>query len=77
MVLRKVRWEAGPHERWPKALKTELAQGGHQARVHSDKMVLMMARQEAGPRDEWWTKTLKKKLENSSRKPRDLVGKLA
>ncbi len=27
MVLRIVRWEAGLHERWPKALKAKLAQG--------------------------------------------------
>jgi hypothetical protein len=27
MVLRTVRWEAGPRERCPKALKTKLAQG--------------------------------------------------
>ncbi len=37
-------------------------------------MVLVMARQEAGPNDRW-PKTLKGKLENPSRKPRDLVGK--
>jgi hypothetical protein len=28
MVFGTVRWEAGPCERWPKALKTKLAQGG-------------------------------------------------
>ncbi len=27
--------------------------GGHQARVHSDQMVLMMAGWEAGPRERW------------------------
>ncbi len=43
MALRTVRQEAGPCERRPKALKTKLAQeGGHQARVHSDQVVLMM-----------------------------------
>jgi hypothetical protein len=35
-------------------------------------MVLVMARWEAGP-CERWPKTLKGKLENNSRKPRDLV----
>jgi hypothetical protein len=49
MVLGTIRREAGPHERRPKALKTKLAQGGHQAGVHSDQMVLIMASQEAGP----------------------------
>jgi hypothetical protein len=39
-------------------------------------MVLMMARQEAGP-PERWPKTLKGKLEKNSRKPGDLVRKLA
>jgi hypothetical protein len=34
-----------------------------------------MARQEAGPRERW-PKMLKGKLENNSRKLRDLVGKL-
>jgi hypothetical protein len=28
MGLRAVRWEAGPHERQPKALKNKLSQGG-------------------------------------------------
>jgi hypothetical protein len=49
---------------------------GHQARVHSDQRVLVMARREAGP-CERWPKTLKGKLKNNSRKPRDLVGNLA
>jgi hypothetical protein len=31
MVLGTVSREAGPCERWPKALKTKLAQGGNQA----------------------------------------------
>jgi hypothetical protein len=39
-------------------------------------MVLVIARQEARP-DEWQPKTLKGELENNSRKPRDLVGKMA
>jgi hypothetical protein len=39
-------------------------------------MVLMMARQEVKP-CERWLKTLKGQLENNSRKPRDLVGRLA
>ncbi len=34
-----------------KALRTKLSQGGHQARVHLDQLVLMMARREAGPRE--------------------------
>ncbi len=41
-----IRWEAGPHERWPKMLKIKL-KGGHQALAYSDQMVLVMARQEA------------------------------
>jgi hypothetical protein len=34
---------------------SELSQfkGGHQARVHSDQMFLMIARWEAGPRERW------------------------
>jgi hypothetical protein len=39
-------------------------------------MILLMARQEAGP-CERWSKKLMGELENNSRKPRDLVGKLA
>jgi hypothetical protein len=39
-------------------------------------MVLVMARQEAG-HQERQPKTLKGELENNSRKPWDLVGKLA
>jgi hypothetical protein len=39
-------------------------------------MVLIIARQEAGPCEKW-PKMLKGELENNSRKPRDLVGKLA
>jgi hypothetical protein len=35
-------------------------------------MVLMVARQEAGPQERW-PKTLNKELENNSRMPRDLV----
>ncbi len=46
--------------------------GGHQARVHLDQMVLMMARREAGPRDRP-PKALKGELENNSRNLRDLV----
>jgi hypothetical protein len=45
MVLGTVRREAGAHERWPKGLKTKQAGGGHRAPVHSDYMVLVMARQ--------------------------------
>jgi hypothetical protein len=76
MVLGKVRQEAGPRERWPKALKTKLAQGGNQAQVHSDQMVLMMARWEAGPHERQ-LKAHKEELENNPRKTRDLVGKQA
>ncbi len=50
MVPGTVRREAGPHERRPKAIKTKLAQGSHQGRVHSDHMVPVIARQEAGTR---------------------------
>jgi hypothetical protein len=39
-------------------------------------MVLVMARWKVGHR-EGWPKTFKRELENNSRKPRDLVGKLA
>jgi hypothetical protein len=39
-------------------------------------MVLVMARQEAGLRERW-PKTLKRELENNTRKLRDLVEKLA
>jgi hypothetical protein len=39
-------------------------------------MVLMMARWELGP-CEGWPKMLKGELKNNSRKPRDLVRKLA
>jgi hypothetical protein len=35
-------------------------------------MVFVMARQEAGPHERW-PKTLKGKLENNSRKPRELT----
>jgi hypothetical protein len=61
MVLGIVRGEAGPHKRQPKALNTKIAQGGHQARAHSDQMFLMMARREARPRERW-PKTLKGEL---------------
>ncbi len=44
MVLRTVRWEAEPQERQPKVLKSKLTQGGPSTQVHSDQMVLMMAR---------------------------------
>jgi hypothetical protein len=39
-------------------------------------MVLLMARREAGPHERW-PKALKGELENNSRKPRDLIGKMA
>jgi hypothetical protein len=44
--------------------------------VHSDQIVLVMVRQEAGPHEKQ-PKTLKRELENNSRKLRDLVRKLA
>ncbi len=52
------------------ALKTKLTQGGPSVRVHSDQMVLVMARQEAEP-CERWPKTLKVELENKTRKPKE------
>jgi hypothetical protein len=39
-------------------------------------MVLMMARREAGP-PERWARMLMGELENNTRKPRDLVKKMA
>ncbi len=57
-------------------LRSGSEQQGHQAPVHSDQMVLVMARQEAVP-CERWPKMLKGELENNSREPNDLVGKLA
>jgi hypothetical protein len=57
------------------ALKTKLAQGGPSALVDSDQMVLVMARQEAGP-FERWPKTLKVELENKSRKPKEPICKI-
>jgi hypothetical protein len=42
--------------------------------VHFDQMVLLMARQEAGPRMRW-LKILKGELENNSRKLWNLVRK--
>ncbi len=50
-----------------------MLKGGCQAQVHSDQMVLVMIRWEAGPHERW-SKMLKGELENNSRKPRDLVG---
>jgi hypothetical protein len=51
---------AGPHEKRPKALKTELAQGGGESDSSPLKfMVLVMARPEARP-CERWPKTLRK-----------------
>ncbi len=43
MVLMLVGGEARPHEWWPK-----VTQGGHQARVHSGQMVLVVVRQGGG-----------------------------
>ncbi len=47
--------------------------GGYQARVLSDQMVPVMARQEAGFYERW-PKALNRELENNSRTLRDLVG---
>jgi hypothetical protein len=62
MVCRRVIREVGPREgcreRRPKALKTKLAQGGHQACFNSDQMVFVMARQEAES-SLLWPKALK------------------
>ncbi len=44
--------------------------------MHSDQMVLMMAKQEAGPRTRLLN-ALEGELENKSSKPRGLVRKLA
>ncbi len=76
MVLGTVRWDAGPCEKQPKALKTKLAQGGP-----SDSSPLRSdgshdGKAGVGPRERW-PKTLKGELENNSRKPRALVRKLA
>jgi hypothetical protein len=76
MVLGTVKQDAGPHERWPKALKTKLTRGDHLVWVHSDQMVLVMVRWEAGPHEKQ-PNMLKGELENNSRKPRGLVRKLA
>jgi hypothetical protein len=72
MALGTVRWEDGPFERQPKALKTKLAQGGPLGLSHSDQPVLVMARREAGPYERP-PKTLKGELEKNSRKPRNLT----
>ncbi len=68
--------EAGPLKRQPKILKAKLTQGDHEARVYSDQMVLVIVRLEAAPHERQ-SKTLKGELENNSRNPRDLIGKLA
>ncbi len=76
MVLRTVRCEAGPHERWPKALKIKLAQG-----EPSGWSPLRSHGSHDGHARGWTSlevpKTLKVELQNNSRKPWDLVGKLA
>jgi hypothetical protein len=78
----KIRWFAEQSDR-----RQELRKGGqrhsklsslkvgNQARVHSDQMLLVITRQEAGPHESW-PKGLKRELDNNSRKPRYLVGKL-
>jgi hypothetical protein len=76
MVHRKVRREAGPQKRWPKALRTKLNQGGLSGSSPLRYMVLIITRREAGPRERR-LKMLKGEMENLFRKPRDLVGKLA
>jgi hypothetical protein len=54
--------------------KLSLLKGDHQARAHSDQMVLVMVRQENGLHERW-PKMLKRESEKNSRKPRDLVRK--
>ncbi len=68
--------EAGPRKRQLKVLKQSYLKGDHQTRVHSDQMVLIMVKQEAGP-CERWPKMLNRELQNNSRQPTDLVVKLA
>jgi hypothetical protein len=48
-----------------------MLRGGYQTQVHSDQMVLVIVRWEAGPRERW-SKMFKGELEINSRKPRDL-----
>ncbi len=49
--------------RWPKDSQNYASsRRGHQARVHIDQMVLVMARQGAAPHP-WWTKVLKVRVE--------------
>jgi hypothetical protein len=62
--------ETGSH----RCSKLSLLRGNHQARVHSDQMVLVMIRWEAGPGERWPT-TLKGQLESDFRNPGDLVRK--
>ncbi len=69
MVFETVRREGGPRERWPKALRTKFAQGGHQARVPLEQVWWEAGSCERQP------KTLKGELENNSRKPRAIVRK--
>jgi hypothetical protein len=66
MVLGKVRLDLEKgSQRLSKLSKLKV---DHQARV-SDQIVLVIVRQEAGPRERW-PKTFKAELENNSRKPR-------
>jgi hypothetical protein len=76
MVLGTVRAEAEPQERQLKAHKTKLTQGAPSGSSQLRSDFLMMARQEAVPHKRQ-PKALKGELENNSRKPRDLVGKLS
>jgi hypothetical protein len=38
LVLGTVRWEAVPQKRWPKVLKSKLAEEDHEARVSTDQL---------------------------------------
>jgi hypothetical protein len=48
MVIRTVRRKGWTSREAAEGAQTKLTQGGHQAQVHSDETVLVMARQEAG-----------------------------
>jgi hypothetical protein len=76
MVLVTVKQEAGHHEGQSKELKTKVAQVGPPDSNPLRSNGSLMAMQEAGP-CEGLPKTPKRELENNSRKPRDIVRKLA
>jgi hypothetical protein len=76
MVLRTVRWELDLERGSQWHSKLSQLKSDHQAQVHSDQMILMMVRREAGPHERR-PKAPKGELENISRNPRDPVRKLA